>query len=147
LTVQPPPSAYEISGLGDGGEIHLIVDHLPPRAAYRTQGVFPAMSGRASDTKRSRPDRAQDGAMESGQEWILGERNRRAGAEIPGSRSMLTLQEIAETFRVTRSTIHRLLKSNQIPAFRIGRHWRFQRGRDQQLVFFAHIKQGPKPHD
>ena len=27
--------------------------------------------------------------------------------------------------RVTRSTIHRLLKRNQIPAFRIGRHWRF----------------------
>jgi excisionase family DNA binding protein len=26
---------------------------------------------------------------------------------------------------VTRSTIHRLLKRNQIPAFRIGRHWRF----------------------
>jgi predicted DNA-binding transcriptional regulator AlpA len=55
--------------------------------------------------------------MESGQEWILGERNRRAGAEIPGSRSMLTLQEIAETFRVTRSTIHRLLKSNQFRPF------------------------------
>jgi excisionase family DNA binding protein len=26
---------------------------------------------------------------------------------------------------VTRSTIQRLLKHNQIPAFRIGRHWRF----------------------
>jgi excisionase family DNA binding protein len=26
---------------------------------------------------------------------------------------------------VTRSTIQRLLKRNQIPAFRIGRHWRF----------------------
>ena len=26
---------------------------------------------------------------------------------------------------MTRSTIHRLLKRNQIPAFRIGRHWRF----------------------
>ncbi len=38
---------------------------------------------------------------------------------------MMTLQEVAEYLRVTRSTIHRLLKRNQIPAFRIGRHWRF----------------------
>jgi excisionase family DNA binding protein len=37
----------------------------------------------------------------------------------------MTLQETAEYLRVTRSTIHRLLKRNQIPAFRIGRHWRF----------------------
>jgi len=38
---------------------------------------------------------------------------------------VLTLQEIADYLRVTRSTIHRLLKRNAIPAFRIGRHWRF----------------------
>jgi excisionase family DNA binding protein len=39
--------------------------------------------------------------------------------------TLVTLQEIADHLRVTRSTIHRLLKRNQIPAFRIGRHWRF----------------------
>jgi excisionase family DNA binding protein len=37
----------------------------------------------------------------------------------------MTLQEVADYLRVTRSTIHRILKRNQIPAFRIGRHWRF----------------------
>jgi excisionase family DNA binding protein len=37
----------------------------------------------------------------------------------------MTLQEVADYLRVTRSTIHRLLKRNEIPAFRIGRHWRF----------------------
>src|SRR5712691_10578600 len=40
-------------------------------------------------------------------------------------RTVMTLQEIADYLRVTRSTIHRLLKRNQIPAFRVGRHWRF----------------------
>ena len=40
-------------------------------------------------------------------------------------KTLMTLQETADYLRVTRSTIHRLLKRNQIPAFRIGRHWRF----------------------
>ena len=43
----------------------------------------------------------------------------------PQSKTLMTLQETADYLRVTRSTIHRLLKRNQIPAFRIGRHWRF----------------------
>jgi excisionase family DNA binding protein len=43
----------------------------------------------------------------------------------PEPRTVMTLQEIADYLRVTRSTIHRLLKRNQIPAFRVGRHWRF----------------------
>jgi len=40
-------------------------------------------------------------------------------------KTMMTMQEIADYLRVTRSTVHRLLKRNAIPAFRIGRHWRF----------------------
>ena len=48
-----------------------------------------------------------------------------ADAAVPMYRTLMTLQEMADYLRVTRSTIHRLLKHNQIPAFRIGRHWRF----------------------
>jgi excisionase family DNA binding protein len=59
------------------------------------------------------------------QEGIVDEKNRRAAAAILPSTTMMTLQEVAEYLRVTRSTIHRLLKRNQISAFRIGRHWRF----------------------
>ena len=55
----------------------------------------------------------------------VGGKNRRAAAAIPASKTVMTLQETAEYLRVTRSTIHRLLQRNQIPAFRIGRHWRF----------------------
>jgi excisionase family DNA binding protein len=39
--------------------------------------------------------------------------------------TLMTLREVAAYLRVTRSTIHRMLKRNEIPAFRIGRHWRF----------------------
>jgi excisionase family DNA binding protein len=38
---------------------------------------------------------------------------------------LMTLQEVADYLRVTRSTIHRMMKRNEIPGFRIGRHWRF----------------------
>jgi excisionase family DNA binding protein len=60
---------------------------------------------------------------------------------------MLTLHEIAETFRVTRSTIHRLLKSNQIPAFRIGRHWRFNVKEIDNWCSSRILSKEPKPHD
>ena len=60
-----------------------------------------------------------------GQVNAVGEMHRAADAAVPRSRTVMTLQEIADYLRVTRSTIHRLLKRNQIPAFRIGRHWRF----------------------
>ena len=57
--------------------------------------------------------------------YAVGDKPHRADTVLPPSRTMMTLQETAEYLRVTRSTIHRLLKRNQIPAFRIGRHWRF----------------------
>jgi excisionase family DNA binding protein len=53
------------------------------------------------------------------------EKERRAAAESAAQATLMTLQEVADYLRVTRSTIHRLLKRNQIPAFRIGRRWRF----------------------
>jgi excisionase family DNA binding protein len=52
-------------------------------------------------------------------------KKRRTAAEGAAQETLMTLQEIADYLRVTRSTIHRMLKRNQIPAFRIGRHWRF----------------------
>jgi excisionase family DNA binding protein len=52
-------------------------------------------------------------------------KKRRTVAEGAAQGPFMTLLEVAEYLRVTRSTIHRLLKRNQIPAFRIGRHWRF----------------------
>jgi excisionase family DNA binding protein len=60
-----------------------------------------------------------------GREYAVGEKTRRADTVLPPSRTVMTLQETADYLRVTRSTIQRLLKRNQIPAFRIGRHWRF----------------------
>jgi excisionase family DNA binding protein len=41
--------------------------------------------------------------------------------------SVLTLEEVADYLRVHPSTIYRLAKKNQIPAFKIGSDWRFNR--------------------
>ena len=38
---------------------------------------------------------------------------------------VLTLRELAEYLRVHPSTIYRLLKTRQLPAFKIGADWRF----------------------
>jgi excisionase family DNA binding protein len=48
-----------------------------------------------------------------------------AVVESAGSKRLITLQELVDHLRVTHSTLHRVLARNQIPAFRVGRHWRF----------------------
>jgi excisionase family DNA binding protein len=40
---------------------------------------------------------------------------------------VLTLDDVAEYLRVHPSTIYRLLKKKQLPAFKLGRDWRFNR--------------------
>jgi excisionase family DNA binding protein len=38
---------------------------------------------------------------------------------------VMTVQEVSQYLRVHPSTIYRLLKKNQLPAFRVGSDWRF----------------------
>ena len=38
---------------------------------------------------------------------------------------ILTVQDVASYLRVHPSTIYRMLKKNQLPAFRVGSDWRF----------------------
>jgi excisionase family DNA binding protein len=44
---------------------------------------------------------------------------------VPASVKVLTVGELSEYLRVHRSTIYRLLKSGQLPGFKIGSDWRF----------------------
>ena len=44
--------------------------------------------------------------------------------EVMRSR-VLTVQEVSSYLRVHPSTIYRMLKKNQLPAFRVGSDWRF----------------------
>jgi excisionase family DNA binding protein len=42
-----------------------------------------------------------------------------------GPINVMTVREVSAYLRVHPSTVYRLLKHNQIPAFRIGSDWRF----------------------
>ena len=55
---------------------------------------------------------------------------------------VLTLQEVAKYLRVHPSTVYRLAKKGQIPAFKLGSDWRFNsesidRWRSEQDTFEA----------
>ena len=41
--------------------------------------------------------------------------------------ALLTLEDVAECLRVHRSTVYRMVKKNQLPAFKFGGEWRFNR--------------------
>jgi excisionase family DNA binding protein len=43
------------------------------------------------------------------------------------AREIMTVGELVQWLRVDRTTIYRLLKRGDIPAFRVGSDWRFQR--------------------
>ena len=45
--------------------------------------------------------------------------------QYPGPKKVMTVREVATYLSVHPSTIYRLLRQNQIPAFRIGSDWRF----------------------
>jgi excisionase family DNA binding protein len=38
---------------------------------------------------------------------------------------VMTVNDLADYLRVHRSTVYRLLKNRQLPAFRVGSDWRF----------------------
>jgi len=39
----------------------------------------------------------------------------------------LTPEEVAKYLRIPRSTIYYLAQTKRIPAFRVGKHWRFEK--------------------
>ena len=43
--------------------------------------------------------------------------------------SLLTPEELAEQLRIPKSTLYKLCNDGEIPAVKVGRHWRFDRQR------------------
>ena len=54
--------------------------------------------------------------------------------EINEEPSFLTLEEVAAMLRVSKRTIHRMIKQNKMPAFKVGGQWRIAQNRLQQWV-------------
>ena len=45
--------------------------------------------------------------------------------QYPGPTKVMTVREVAAYLRVHPTTIYRLVRRNQIPAFHVGSDWRF----------------------
>jgi excisionase family DNA binding protein len=56
---------------------------------------------------------------------------------------VLTLEEAAAYLRVHPSTVYRLLRSHQLPGFRIGRDWRFNQDSIDRWVVEAEQVETP----
>lgn len=51
------------------------------------------------------------------------------------SQRLMTAEEVSTLLHIPKSTLYKLCHEGEIPAARIGKHWRFDRGRvDQWLV-------------
>ncbi|UCC94587.1 MAG: helix-turn-helix domain-containing protein [Candidatus Omnitrophota bacterium] len=47
---------------------------------------------------------------------------------------ILTADDVCKYLKIPRSTLYQLAKDKKIPAFKVGRHWRFKRERVQDWV-------------
>ena len=53
---------------------------------------------------------------------------------VKSSDEVMTLKQVADYFKVSQITIHRLTQRGVLPGVKIGRQWRYFRGNIQQLV-------------
>jgi excisionase family DNA binding protein len=51
-----------------------------------------------------------------------------------GMATVLTLDEVAAFLKVHPSTVYRLLKKHQLPAFKVGSDWRFNQGSIERWI-------------
>lgn len=47
---------------------------------------------------------------------------------------ILTVGDVCEYLKIPRSTLYKLSKDKIIPAFRVGRHWRFRKEKLEQWL-------------
>ena len=56
----------------------------------------------------------------------------RNGSKMPMN-EVLTVAEVAAFLRVNRSTIYKLIRRGELPAFKVGSDWRFNRSQIEEL--------------
>jgi excisionase family DNA binding protein len=57
--------------------------------------------------------------------------------QIAGSETVMTLHEVARYLRCHESTVYRLTKRGELPAFRLGAEWRFLRSKIEDWIIHA----------
>jgi len=47
---------------------------------------------------------------------------------------IITAQDVCQYLKIPRSSLYQLARAKRIPAFRVGRHWRFKKTRIEEWV-------------
>lgn len=58
---------------------------------------------------------------------------------------ILTIKEVAQFLKVTEKTIYRLAAAEQIPAFKVGGSWRFQKAEIDRWICGQKFKAASQP--
>ena len=54
--------------------------------------------------------------------------------------SILTIDELSEYLKISKSTLYKLAQAGKVPGQKIGRHWRFHKERIDQWLKETQIK-------
>jgi excisionase family DNA binding protein len=68
----------------------------------------------------------------------LKERRVAVNRQAVGSEIVMTLHEVASYLRCHESTVYRLTKRGELPAFRLGAEWRFLKSNVDKWIFSSH---------
>jgi len=50
------------------------------------------------------------------------------------SGEILTVEDVCQYLRIPRSTLYKLARDKTIPAFRVGKHWRFKKDKIEKWL-------------
>lgn len=53
---------------------------------------------------------------------------------------ILTIDEVAKYLKIPKPTLYYLAQEEKIPAFKVGRHWRFEKWRVDSWIKKQHLK-------
>jgi excisionase family DNA binding protein len=63
------------------------------------------------------------------------------------SSEVLTVKELANYLKIHESTVYRLIKTRQLPAFKVGRDWRFNREQIDRWRLERTVKPDPQARE
>ena len=61
-----------------------------------------------------------------------------------GTLHIMTVAEVAESLKVDKSTVYRLIRDREIPAFKVGADWRFDKGAIEKWLVEQQLQGGAK---
>lgn len=65
-----------------------------------------------------------------------------AGVQVADESEFLTAEEVADYLRIPLSTVYKLTQDQKLPAFKVGKHWRYKKRSIQDWIDLQERKPG-----